>query len=246
VVEQTGDLENTLIIYIAGDNGPTPEGGLHGTMNKLSYFNGVAESVDEVAGHIDDLGGPKTHGAYPAAWAYATATPFTYGKGVTSGGGCSTGAVVSWPARIKDHGGIRRQFHHHVDITPTILESAGVPEPTGVNGDDQMPMAGVSIRSSERLRVHTSDARSGRAARVHGSGMAPTSACFRERATPTAALSSSMGAAAVIREPSARAFVCFRCDACIVRRPHAPAGKAVSCDEERVNWNSGGRRAGLR
>ena len=68
-----------------------------------------------------------------------------YGKGVASGGGCSTAAVVSWPARIKDHGGIRRQFHHHIDITPTILESAGVPAPTRVNGVDQMPMAGVSM-----------------------------------------------------------------------------------------------------
>ena len=144
-VEQMGDLENTLIIYLAGDNGPSPEGGLHGTLNKLSYFNGVAESLDEVAGHIDDLGGPKSHGAYPAAWAYATATPFTYGKGVTSGGGCSTAAVVSWPARIKDHGGIRRQFHHHIDITPTILESAGVPAPTRVNGVEQKPMEGVSM-----------------------------------------------------------------------------------------------------
>jgi arylsulfatase A-like enzyme len=139
-IEQTGDLENTLIIYIAGDNGPSPEGGLHGTLNKLSYFNGVAESLDEVAGHIDDLGGPNSHGAYPAAWAYATATPFTYGKGVTSGGGCSTAAVVSWPARIRDRGAIRRQFHHHIDITPTILESAGVPAPMRVNGIDQKPM----------------------------------------------------------------------------------------------------------
>jgi hypothetical protein len=124
---------------------PSPEGGLHGTLNKLSYFNGVAESLEDVAGHIDDLGGPRSHGAYPAAWAYATATPFTYGKGVTSGGGCSTTAVVSWPARIKDHGGIRRQFHHHIDITPTILDSAGVPAPIRVNGVDQKPMEGVSM-----------------------------------------------------------------------------------------------------
>ena len=79
-IEQTGELDNTLIIYIAGDNGPTPEGGLHGTMNKLSYFNGVPESLDDLAKHIDDFGGPKSHGCYPAAWAYATSTPFTYGK----------------------------------------------------------------------------------------------------------------------------------------------------------------------
>ena len=68
-IEQTGDLDNTLIIYIAGDNGPTPEGGLHGIMNKLSYFNGVPESLDDVAKQIDEFGGPKSHGCYPAAWA---------------------------------------------------------------------------------------------------------------------------------------------------------------------------------
>ena len=89
-IEQTGELDNTLIIYIAGDNGPTPEGGLHGIMNKLSYFNGVPESLEDVAKQIDDFGGPKSHGCNPAAWGYATSTPFTYGKMVTSGGGCST------------------------------------------------------------------------------------------------------------------------------------------------------------
>ena len=115
---RSGEFDNTLIIYIAGDNGPTPEGGLHGIMNKLSYWNGVPESLDDLASRIDDFGGPESHGCYPAAWAYATATPFTYGKTVTSGGGCSTSAVMSWPARIKDQGGIRRQFHHLIDIAP--------------------------------------------------------------------------------------------------------------------------------
>ena len=145
-IEQTGDLDNTLIIYIAGDNGPTPEGGLHGSMNKLSYFNGVPESLDDLAKQIDDFGGPKSHGSYPAAWAYATSTPFTYGKDGGLGRGQQHGhAVFSWPARIKDKGGIRRQFHHLIDVAPTILESAGVPEPKRVNGVDQMPMHGVSM-----------------------------------------------------------------------------------------------------
>ena len=115
-VRQTGELDNTLIIYIAGDNGPTPEGGLHGSMNKLSYFNGVPESLDDLAKHLDDFGGPKSHGSYPAAWAYATSTPYTYGKETVSGGGSSTAMVMSWPARIEDQGGIRRQFHHLIDI----------------------------------------------------------------------------------------------------------------------------------
>ena len=92
-IEESGELDNTLIIYIAGDNGPTPEGGLHGIMNKLSYWNGVPESLDDLAARMDDFGSPGTHGCYPAAWAYATATPFTYGKTVTSGGGCSTSAM---------------------------------------------------------------------------------------------------------------------------------------------------------
>ena len=144
-IEQMGDLDNTLIIYLAGDNGPTPEGGLHGSMNKLSYFNGVPESLDDLAKRIDDFGGPKSRGSYPAAWAFATSTPFTYGKEVVSGGGNSTSAVFFWPARIKDKGGIRRQFHHLIDVVPTILESAGVPEPKRVNGVDQMPMHGVSM-----------------------------------------------------------------------------------------------------
>jgi len=144
-IEQMGDLDNTLIIYITGDNGPTPEGGLHGTLNKLSHFNGVPESLDDLSKRIDDFGSPKTRGSYPVGWSFATSTPFTYGKEVVSGGGNSTSAVFFWPARIKDQGGIRRQFHHLIDVVPTILESAGLPEPKRVNGVDQMPMHGVSM-----------------------------------------------------------------------------------------------------
>ena len=144
-IEGTGELENTLIFYLIGDNGPTPEGGLHGTMNKLSAFNGLPESLEDLASHIDDFGTPKSHGSYPAAWGYATSTPWAYGKEVTSGGGCSTSMAVSWPARLKGSGGIRRQFHHLIDIVPTILEAIGLPEPTRVNGVDQKPLEGVSM-----------------------------------------------------------------------------------------------------
>ena len=80
-------------------------------MNKLTYYNGVQESLEDVASRMDDFGGPNSHGCYPAAWGYATSTPFNYGKMVTSGGGCSTAVAISWPARIKQ-GGWRRQFHH--------------------------------------------------------------------------------------------------------------------------------------
>ena len=109
-IEQAGDLDNTLIIYLAGDNGPDPEGSLHGIMNKLTYVNGVPESLDDLAKHIDEFGGPKSFGCYPVAWAYATDGPYSYGKFVTSGGGCSTAAAISWPKRIKDKGGLP-QFH---------------------------------------------------------------------------------------------------------------------------------------
>ena len=127
-IEETGELDNTLIIYIAGDNGPTPEGGLHGTMNKLSHFNGVPEMLDDLAKQIDAFGGPESHGSYPAAWAYATSTPFTYGKEVTSGGGCSTAMAIHWPVGIKDRGSIGRQFHHLIDVAPDhpgVRRSAG-------------------------------------------------------------------------------------------------------------------------
>ena len=146
-IEQAGDLDDTLIVYIAGDNGPTPEGGLHGILNKLTYYNGVAESLDEVAKKIDEFGGPTSHGCNPAAWGYATSTPYTYGKMVTSGGGCSTAVAISWPARIKpsEAGSTRPQFCHLIDIAPTILECAGLPAPQRVDGVDQKPMEGVSL-----------------------------------------------------------------------------------------------------
>lgn len=144
-IEQAGKRDNTLIIYIAGDNGASPEGGLHGISNKLTYYNGVPEALEDLAKQIDHFGGPESHGSNPAAWSYATSTPFMYGKSVTSGGGCSTAVVISWPARIKDKGGIRRQFHHLIDVAPTILESAGIPQPRRVNGIDQKPIEGVSM-----------------------------------------------------------------------------------------------------
>jgi len=143
-IEQSGEFDNTLIIYIVGDNGPTPEGGLHGINNKLTYANGVRESLEDVAQHMDEFGGTHSHGCNPAAWSYATSTPYTYGKLVVSGGGNSTAMAISWPARIKSPGN-RRQFTHLIDVVPTILESAGLPEPKRVNGVEQKPIEGVSM-----------------------------------------------------------------------------------------------------
>ncbi|MGI9647490.1 MAG: arylsulfatase, partial [Acidimicrobiia bacterium] len=111
------------------------------------------------AKHMDEFGGPTTHGSYPAAWGYATSTPYNYGKMVTSGGGVSTAFTISWPGHIEDPGGIRPQFTHLIDVVPTILDIVGVPAPERVNGIDQKPMEGVSmvsaIADAEAESLHT-------------------------------------------------------------------------------------------
>ena len=145
-IEQMGDIDNTLIIYIPGDNGPTPEGGLQGSNNKSAFTNGVTYPLERMLDEIDELGGPRSYGSMPATWAYATSAPFMWGKPVASHlGGVRSGMVISWPARIKDNGGLRTQFHHLIDIVPTILEASGLPEPETVNGIQQKPIEGVSM-----------------------------------------------------------------------------------------------------
>ena len=145
-IDQLGDMDNTLIIYIPGDNGPTPEGGLQGSDNKSAFTNGVTYPLEKMLEDMDELGGPRSYGSMPAMWAYATSSPFMWGKPVASHlGGVRSGMVISWPARIKDHGGLRTQFHHLIDILPTILEASGLPEPKIVNGIKQKPIEGVSM-----------------------------------------------------------------------------------------------------
>ncbi|MGI9272277.1 MAG: arylsulfatase [Woeseiaceae bacterium] len=144
-IEEMGDKDNTVVIWIAGDNGASPEGGLHGIMNKMTYTNSVVETLEEMGERIDEFGGPTSHGSYPAAWGYATSTPYNYGKMVASGGAISSGMAISWPGNIKDPGGIRTQFTHLIDVVPTVLDIVGVPEPTQVNGIEQRPMEGVSM-----------------------------------------------------------------------------------------------------
>ena len=144
-IEEMGDRDNTVVIWIAGDNGASPEGGLHGIMNKMTYTNSVVETLEELGERMDEFGGPTSHGSYPAAWGYATSTPYNYGKMVTSGGAISSGMAISWPGKIKDPGGIRAQFTHLIDVVPTILDIVGVPEPTQVNGIEQKPMEGTSM-----------------------------------------------------------------------------------------------------
>jgi arylsulfatase len=145
-IEDLGQLENTLVIYIMGDNGASAEGGLHGTANEISYFNGVPESFEMLTARMEQLGGPLTYNHYPIGWAHAMCTPFQWTKQIASHfGGTRNGMAISWPARIKARGEIRTQFHHVIDIAPTILDAAGVPAPSVLNGVPQRPIEGVSM-----------------------------------------------------------------------------------------------------
>jgi arylsulfatase len=141
-----GQLDNTLIIYILGDNGASAEGGMNGLFNEMTYFNGVHENVADILAHYDELGGPMSYGHYAAGWAVAGDTPFTWTKQIAGNyGGTRNGMVVQWPQRIKSRGEIRSQWHHVIDVAPTILEAAHLPEPKSVNGTPQTPIEGVSM-----------------------------------------------------------------------------------------------------
>ena len=145
-VADIGQLDNTLVFYILGDNGASAEGGMNGLFNESTYFNGVQESVQDILKHYDELGGPNTYGHYAAGWAVAGDTPFTWTKQVASNyGGTRNGMVVHWPKSVKAKNEIRSQWHHVIDIAPTILEAAGLPEPKAVNGIPQTPIEGVSM-----------------------------------------------------------------------------------------------------
>ena len=143
------DADNTLIIYIAGDNGPSAEGSLTGTTNNMMTQNGVPDDVASQIKEIDEIGGPKHENHYPVGWAWAGSSPFQWMKRVPSHfGGTRNGMVVSWPKKIAEHGGLRTQFHHVIDIAPTIYEVTGITFPTSVNGVKQTPLAGVSLAYS--------------------------------------------------------------------------------------------------
>ncbi len=148
-IAATGQLDNTLIIYIAGDNGASLEGGLYGTSNSMAQVNGVPETSADMASMLDELGGPTTEPHYPVGWAWAGNTPFQWGKRFASHlGGTRDPMVVFWPRRIKDAGGVRYQFTDATDVAPTILEAAGLPEPVEVDGVKQQRVDGVSMLST--------------------------------------------------------------------------------------------------
>jgi arylsulfatase A-like enzyme len=145
-IADMGKLDNTLIIYIQGDNGASAEGGPQGLLNEMSFFNAIPEEFSEVMRRMDELGGPTTFNHYPIGWAHAMDTPFQWTKQIASHfGGTRNGMVISWPDRIKDKGGVRTQFHHVIDIAPTILEAVGVQMPAMLNGVPQKPIEGVSM-----------------------------------------------------------------------------------------------------
>jgi arylsulfatase len=145
-IRQTGQLDNTLVVFMEGDNGASAEGGPQGQLNDVNFMNGVKEDFATVKAHIDDLGSDKSNEHYPVGWAHAMDTPFQYFKQIASHlGAVRNGMVISWPARIKDRGGLRPQFHHVIDVMPTILEATGVQAPSMLNGTPQKPLDGVSM-----------------------------------------------------------------------------------------------------
>jgi len=145
-IEEIGEMDNTLIFYIAGDNGTSAEGGFVGMYNEMTYFNNVTEKVEDLLPLIDKWGGPETFPHMAAGWAVAFDSPFTWTKQVASDfGGTRNGMIVHWPDGIKEEGGMRSQFGHVIDIAPTILEAAGLPEPKSVNGTPQTPIEGTSL-----------------------------------------------------------------------------------------------------
>ena len=145
-IERLGQMENTLVVYIVGDNGASGEGTIQGSYNEMAFINMVPEDYKEVLKQKDNLGTWKTHNHYPVGWAHAMSAPFQWVKSIASHyGGTRNGMVVSWPARIKDNGGIRTQWHHVIDIVPTLLETSRIEQPSAVNGVAQKPIEGVSM-----------------------------------------------------------------------------------------------------
>ena len=146
-IEEMGQLDNTIVIYIVGDNGAEAANGLNGNYNGLSILNLVNENPDDILAHKNDLGTWKAYNGVPAQWSWAMNTPFQWTKQLASHFGATrNGLVISWPAGIKAKGEVRDQFHHISDIVPTILEVAGIPQPSSVNGTAQKPMSGISMK----------------------------------------------------------------------------------------------------
>jgi arylsulfatase len=145
-VKALPDADNTIIIYIAGDNGSSAEGGLEGSLNENFFFNGFRETWENNLKAIDELGGPKHFNHFPSAWAHAMNAPFQWTKQVASHfGGTRNPMIISWPDGISDKGGLRDQFLHVIDIVPTLYELCGITQPRELNGVPQKPVEGLSF-----------------------------------------------------------------------------------------------------
>jgi arylsulfatase A-like enzyme len=148
-VKQLPNADNTIFIYMVGDNGASAEGGLEGSLNENLFFNGFPEKWEDNLEHIDEIGGPKWFNHFPSAWAHAINTPFQWTKQVASHfGGTRNPVIISWPAKIKEGGSVRNQFLHVIDIVPTLYEAIGITPPTMLNGIEQKPIEGVSFLKS--------------------------------------------------------------------------------------------------
>ena len=147
-LEQLEVLDDTLIYYIIGDNGASAEGTLQGAFNEMANFNGMGalETPEFMLSKLDEFGTPESYNHYAVGWAWAMDTPYQWTKQVASHwGGTRNGTIVHWPNGIPDQGGIRNQFSHVIDVAPTVLEAAGIPEPVMVNGVLQSPIEGTSM-----------------------------------------------------------------------------------------------------
>lgn len=143
---ELGILDNTVFMFIAGDNGASAEGQMNGMFSEMTYFNAVPEKVEDMLKHVDEWGGPSTYPHMAAGWAVALDAPFSYTKQVGSDfGGTRNGMVVHWPKGIQSKGGLRSQFTHVIDVAPTVYEVTGVPSPKRVNGIHQDPIEGTSF-----------------------------------------------------------------------------------------------------
>src|SRR3954465_15604131 len=146
-LEETGQRENTIVVVVS-DNGASGEGGPNGSVNENKFFNGVPDDLADNLAMLDELGGPTTYNHYPAGWAMAFNTPFKMWKRYSFNGGTCDPCIVSWPAGIPARGELRHQYHHAIDLVPTVLECLGLEQPQAVRGVTQIPIQGVSMSTS--------------------------------------------------------------------------------------------------
>lgn len=147
-IKELGEEDNTLVLLMIGDNGASGEGALQGLANEMTFFNNLEDNFNDLLVNMDELGSDRFYNHYSAGWVHAMNTPFQWVKQVASHyGGTTNPMIVSWPAKIteENHGQLRHQWHHVIDVTPTILEAIGIPHPSLINGVSQKPHEGVSM-----------------------------------------------------------------------------------------------------